>query len=71
MTAHIVYTAVVGTAVPEDGKKKSDTTSKKKSAGDSLGVVSFVFIFFSIEFIYYQISTIFDEFIWYLKLFII
>ncbi len=49
--------------VPEDGKKKSDTTSKKKTAGDSLGVVSFVFMFFLIEFIYYQISTMFDEFI--------
>ena len=45
--------------VPKDGKKKSDTTSKKKSAG--LGVVRFVFIFFSIEIIYYLISIIFDE----------
>ena len=39
--------------LPKDGKKKSDTTSNKKSAGDSLDVVSFVFLFFSIEFIYY------------------
>ena len=45
--------------VPKDGKKKSDTTSKKKSAG--LGVERFVFIFFSIEIIYYLISIIFDE----------
>jgi hypothetical protein len=37
--------------VPEVGKKKSNkksnTASKKTSAGDSLGVVSFVFMFFS------------------------
>ncbi len=46
--------------VPEVGKNKSNkktyTASKKTSAGDSLGVVSFVFMFFSIQFIYYLIS---------------
>ena len=53
--------------VPKVGKnksnKKSNTASKKTYAGDSLGVASFVFMFFSIQFIYYLISIIFDEFI--------
>ena len=57
--------------VPEDEKKKSNKISKKKAAEEALGVVSFVFILFFVEFIYYLMSFIYDEYICYLKLFII